>query len=489
MLKRLRGPLVIALLAIAAIVAGSYVSGNDYVSCVAQLARGMRPVASDRGDRFLGKPNEVALRCRGDERALANRETPWVDWSNYWSTGDKSSRAPEWLGDVPPLRRFLKDGHGETGALIDLEYQRLELIKFNLFDNATYKTYVTGEGGVAGPALRRWPQMRLTPDDPAYVHLQIDADGNQRCAGPLIRHRTANGVCNDIDNPAMGAARQLFARNVEFHETDPSTAKAEFARHRHAGRIALLTPDPQVISRRLFTRHGGSATCNNGQGLPGNSAKADCPYRKAPFFNALAAFWIQFMTHDWFSHLEEARNSDMPMQTGCQSAKVDGIEQPMLPEGARALGCRPDDLIERALVAQSNAPGTFRAGGHTRLERAYQTSRNFNTAWWDASQIYGYDRRSSTRLQRDGAKIRMVKLKDRSSPGDQQGYLPVLQGCQGRETDCLLRPEWAGQETAGFPDNWTVGLSFLHTVFAREHNLFVDAFKREARHNPRSTAV
>ena len=34
---------------------------------------------------------------------------------------------------------------------------------------------------------------------------------------------------------------------------------------------------------------------------------ADCPYRKAPFFNVLAAFWIQFMTHDWFSHLDEGQ--------------------------------------------------------------------------------------------------------------------------------------------------------------------------------------
>ena len=39
-----------------------------------------------------------------------------------------------------------------------------------------------------------------------------------------------------------------------------------------------------------------------------DSTNADCSYKKAPFFNVLAAFWIQFMTHDWFAHLDEARN-------------------------------------------------------------------------------------------------------------------------------------------------------------------------------------
>jgi hypothetical protein len=31
-----------------------------------------------------------------------------------------------------------------------------------------------------------------------------------------------------------------------------------------------------------------------------------------------------------------------------------------------------------------------------------------------------------------------------------------------------------GQEATAFPDNWSIGLSLFHTVFAREHNIFVD---------------
>ena len=35
-----------------------------------------------------------------------------------------------------------------------------------------------------------------------------------------------------------------------------------------------------------------------------------------------------------------------------------------------------------------------------------------------------------------------------------------------------------------FPDNWDIGLSFFHNVFAREHNPFVDEFRRRAALEP-----
>jgi hypothetical protein len=54
-----------------------------------------------------------------------------------------------------------------------------------------------------------------------------------------------------------------------------------------------------VISRKLFMRaHSAPAACDDGHGAPRFSTDANCDYKKAPFFNVLAAFWIQFMTHD-----------------------------------------------------------------------------------------------------------------------------------------------------------------------------------------------
>lgn len=492
MAKRIGWPVTVLLIIVAAFVGVSWHFGYDYVSCAKRIVGGLRPIAAERDQRFIGKVDADALSCRGDARALANRDVPWVDWTNYWSTGDADSRAREWFGIVGALQHYMKNGIGEFGALLDLEYQRMELVKFNLFDNATWRTYVSGRDGKPGPVIDRWPEMRLSSDDPGYVHLRLEKDGHQRCAGPLIRYRTANGICNDIDNPAMGAKGQLFARNVQFEETFPDAGNTELTRARHHGRIALLTPDPQVISRKLLTRQPVGAatdTCNGGRGLPGNDPRADCPYKKAPFFNVIAAFWIQFMTHDWFSHLDEARNTAVMMETGCTTEKVANADQPLSPEAGARLGCRQGDRIERAFVKDDGDPATFRHDGKTFLSRAYKTTQNFNTAWWDASQIYGYDRRSASRLPRDPkdrARIAMVSVPGRTAAGDAQGYLPVLTPCAGAPTEsCLLRPEWTGQEAAGFPDNWSVGLSFLHNVFAREHNLFVDTFRAEQRRAPK----
>jgi hypothetical protein len=58
------------------------------------------------------------------------------------------------------------------------------------------------------------------------------------------------------------------------------------------------------------------------------------------------------------------------------------------------------------------------------------------------------------------------------------GYLPVLQPSDP------MNPQWAGQESVAFPDNWNIGLSFFHNVFAREHNVFVKTFRERARSTP-----
>jgi Animal haem peroxidase len=466
-------------------------TGEDDIAialqCAEMVGGGLRDLADDRRDRFLGKVGEAVAGCRGGAKALAARGTPWVDWSNYWGAGDASSKS-----DRSPTGSHILDRNirGVDGALLDLEYQRMELIKFNLFDNLTIEKYL---GSDAGPLVKVWPEMRLRPDDPDYGKLLVDADGNQLCQGELIRFRTLNGICNDLRNPAMGSTGQLFARNVQFETTFPEAERDIYAANRHGGRISLLQPDPQVISRRLFTRdQTATPDCNHGHGVPG-SVDADCSYRKAPFFNVLAAFWIQFMTHDWFSHLDDARNDESHVMTslGCASERAGNLEAPLTPERVAELGCRPEDTFESGLIAADDEPGTFQTDGGERLQRAPKTTQNFVTAWWDASQIYGFDERSESRVRRDPtdpAKLEMVSAATGGAAGDAQGYLPQFrQPCQpGAATgDCdSIQPEWVGQEATAFPDNWSIGLSFYHNLFAREHNNIVDAFRQLAKEQP-----
>ena len=140
---------------------------KDLEACADMVGDGFRPVASERANRFLGKVQENTARCRGGDKAVAHRDVPWVDWSHYWATADAASKAPD-----SGTGHLSSNGRGVDGALLDLEYQRMELVKFNLFDNnGTYPDYALGRDGVPGPALKTWPQMRLPNTDSNYTHV------------------------------------------------------------------------------------------------------------------------------------------------------------------------------------------------------------------------------------------------------------------------------------------------------------------------------
>jgi hypothetical protein len=459
-------------------------------ACIKMAAEGLRPIATQQSQRFLGKVSKETAYCRGGDKAVARRDRVWIDWANYWGAGDAGSKA-EGKANITQLGKHLSpNGRGIDGAIMDLEYQRMELIRFNLYDNKTFENYVKGEGKTAGPVLKTWEAMRLPATHPQFKQV-TDDKGQQVCTGDLIRYRNVTGICNDMVNPAMGSSNQLFARNVRFESTFPDLGKNELARNRHANRLGLLKPDPQVISRKLFTRtQEKPEACNMGQGLPEQANTAQCDYKKAPFFNVLAAYWIQFMTHDWFYHLREGHNTDAKMPVGCASQRVNNQEQSVTAEQAAKLGCRPNDQVDVAFVAQSEPAPTFEHQGKSYLARAHKTTENTVTAWWDASQIYGFDETSLKRVKRDpkdAAKLLMLLRGKQPGAGEKLGYLPVFNSCEQAIEGCVpdpINPAWKGQEAAAFADNWTVGLSFYHNLFVREHNLFVDAFRAQAAATP-----
>ncbi len=112
------------------------------------------------------------------------------------------------------LNNKLPAQRGIAGALIDLEQQRIELIKFNLFDNnQTYEGFIKGRAGRPGPTLTQWDALRLLPTNVNYK--AVGGDGKQVCSGELIRWRALTGICNDVFNPAMGSTGTLFIRDRE----------------------------------------------------------------------------------------------------------------------------------------------------------------------------------------------------------------------------------------------------------------------------------
>ena len=203
--------------------------------------------------------------CRGGEHAVQYRDEPWLDWPNYWATGDASTQTP---GVLLSKGHLSPNGRGVDGALLDLEYERIELIKFNLFDNSgTFETYIKGQNGIGGPAVKTWREMRLPASHPDYY--AVGGGGEQLCSGRLIRHRTLTGICNDIRNPLMGASGQLFARNVQFDTAFPIMAENEMLqnppwrppRPAQAGSAAHQpqTLYPQAVAARHMQRRTGLA--------------------------------------------------------------------------------------------------------------------------------------------------------------------------------------------------------------------------------------
>lgn len=152
------------------------------------------------------------------------------------------------------------------------------------------------------------------------------------------------------------------------------------------------------------------------------------PMQEVPFLNLLAASWIQFQTHDWINHGETVDD--------------DRIEIPLDDDDPARAAYQQDTMV----VGRTQTDPTHQARG----EHARVTYVNEVTHWWDGSQLYGSDQATQDRL-RSG-----VNGKLRLEP---DGRLPL-------GADHV--------EDTGFVRNWWVGLSMLHTLFAREHNAICD---------------
>jgi hypothetical protein len=438
-------------------------------ACLDMIAEGLPPISNVKNERFTGKVSNAKLLCNGGSNALASSKTPWVDWANYWGVGDSSSKSNRYDKNS---RLFNRAKRGVDGALIDLEYQRMELIKFNLYDTSTSRSNTPEVNNYGEPV---WSELQLQPESSNAILTQQTEYASEGCSGDLIRFRTLTGICNDIFNPMMGSSGMPFARNVEFSQTFPLSTNDQIVRNRHRDRISFHNPDPFEISRELLWRDVSKlADCEQITSAKTKNL-SNCEYKPASTMNVLAAFWIQFMTHDWFSHLDNARNShsEHEFTSGCFEEKSGHNE------------CVDEKKVDKAIFFNdagwpSNSPSTSNASSMPQ-----RVSPNFVTAWWDASQIYGWDKISKSRVIKDPndpAKLYMIST-------DNGPMLPRLKkSCDNTASSqgaCQhYKEEWAGQEAVAFPDNWTAGTSFFHNIFAREHNIIVDEFRKLAKQTP-----
>jgi len=209
--------------------------------------------------------------------------------------------------------------------------------------------------------------------------------------------RTSDGIYNDLSNRRMGSAGMRFGRNVPLDRIVV------------ADEASLMTPSPRIVSRELMTRQ---------------------KFQPATTLNLLAASWIQFQVHDWFSH---GKNESENPYAVPLPANDDWPKPQMLVNRTRRDPTRPaDDADPRPSFI------------------------NTETHWWDGSQLYGSDA-ATQRLVRsfEGGKLKL----------DADGLLPI-------------DPQ-TGVDITGVNSNWWVGLSMLHTVFTLEHNAICDRLRQD----------
>jgi Animal haem peroxidase len=225
--------------------------------------------------------------------------------------------------------------------------------------------------------------------------------------------------------------RYLYERSADGKFNDPDdpmmgSAGRRFGRNFPLTRLKvdhgnLLSPNPREVSRKLLTRDR---------------------FRPATSLNLLAAAWIQFQVHGWFNHRRSERESlpDIPVEPD------DPWPEPIMKiRRTERDATRPDTLD----------PPTF---------------INTETHWWDASQIYGSSRIIQEELREKkgkklGDKLQTVRIK--IGDGREELRLPLVQD-----------KELSGIELTGFNDNWWVGISLLHTLFALEHNAICDRLRQ-----------
>jgi hypothetical protein len=211
---------------------------------------------------------------------------------------------------------------------------------------------------------------------------------------PDLNARTIDGSYNDLAQPSMGSVSTRFGRNVPLARAVPEREPD------------LLEPSPRLVSRELLTRETF---------IPVESV------------NVLAAAWLQFEVHDWFSHEpdEEAKPFEIPLADD-------------------------DPWPQRPMTIQRTQRDT--TGDGDALAPTFPTS---DSHWWDASQIYGNNEDFAARIRDDGGRLRFAD--DGLPPAD------------------LVQEK----DLAGVAGNFWVGLGLLHTLFMREHNAICDALRRD----------
>ncbi|GAA2411184.1 hypothetical protein GCM10010191_20320 [Actinomadura vinacea] len=174
-------------------------------------------------------------------------------------------------------------------------------------------------------------------------------------------------------------------------------------------------PNPVTVARELLDR------------------KTFIPARS---LNILAAAWIQFQVHDWVDHKRYpagTKSVEVPLPPGMNWSNTPGGKPEKVMRFAENEGIAPDGGGAMAPILFANSA----------------------SHWWDGSEVYGGDESVAKALREPDGRAALLL---------EEGHLPS-------------GPD--GIPLTGFRENWWLGLSVMHTLFAREHNVVCEALRHE----------
>ena len=234
----------------------------------------------------------------------------------------------------------------------------------------------------------------------------LDAPETNGSSEPsYLTSRTWDGTYNDLEDPVMGATGSRFGRNVPLEHTFPEQEPR------------FSTPSVRKVSRELMTRD---------ELIP------------ATTLNVLAAAWIQFEVHDWFSH------GPNDLKEPYEIALDDGDDWP---ENPMIIRRTPRDATSDPAGPRRGQPAT-RTGGTAR--RSTGATRSSPTRRADAERAASSGSRRTARCPRTSRQ---------------------------------------DLDYADVPGTMWHGLYALHVLFSMEHNAIATGFAPSIRPGPTSSST
>ncbi len=360
------------------------------------------------------------------ERGVASAEAP----------NDFEPDRNHFAGSIFDLVREFKlmRGNLERNKVLGIATERKALLENNLFDT----------GGKPGTYLDCKKIMALGRTDFLLHHRTVDGTCYMHNQGSFL---TANKEANISHLKNMGSRDSRFGRN-----SAPISREEQQQIEKN-----ILEPNPVVLSQTFLARKKELAPETDG-------------FQPIPWVNLLATAWLQGQNHDWFSHGKNVDTSHMPAE---QQQMYASMFRPYQVDGYIIPRTQPD----MSFLNRENIGALYRLNQPTKTLESEQKSygrkyKNTVTQWWDASQIYGSDQKTVTKVRTipTGVVYKSNNKIYASGAVYPDGKIAVDEVARklyyraDAENDNEILP------ITGFHDNWWIGLEMIHTVFALEHN-------------------